>query len=75
MVTPKDVDFSDTWLNVKSNMGASDQLPDLFSIVIDQHKRQKMNTPGSIPMKNNIPVLSPKGYNSPGDNLPPSQHN
>ena len=75
MATPKDVDFAYTWLNGQSNKGASDHLSYPFAIVIDQHKRQKMNTPGSVSMKKNIPVLPPKGYNSPGDNLPPSQHN
>ena len=75
MATPKYLDLDDTWLNGQSNVGAPDQLLDTFAIVTDQHKSQKKNTPGSTPVSHNIPISASKGYNSPGDSSPPSQHN
>ena len=75
MATPKDVNLAGTWLNEKSNVGASDQISDPFEIVTNQHKRQNRNTPGSTPVSNNIPILAFEGDNQPVDSSPPSQNN
>ena len=67
MDTPTDVDLSDNWLNIQSNVVASDQLSYPFAIVTDQHKCQKTNAPGPTPVINNSPIPASELDNSPGD--------
>ena len=73
MATSQDVYLADTLLQGQSNKGASDPLSDLFAIVTDNHKRQKMNTSVLASANNDIPILVSKGYKLHEVNPPTSQ--
>ena len=61
MATSQDFDLEDTWLQGKSNKGASDPLSDPFAIVTDHKKLQKTNTLGPDYDNKDIPILVSEG--------------
>ena len=61
MATSQYIEFSDTWLRVQYNEGASGPISYPFAIVTDNHKIQKTNTSGSTYDNKDISVSASKG--------------
>ena len=66
MAVTEGVNLSETWLNGKSEEGATDQLSDAFAIVTDTTKLPRTNTPGYPSLSKSIHTSNSEGDNSHG---------